>query len=125
MKEKPIIFVALIFIILAFPKAAICDHMDELIENFGNEYKAMIPPPNSSVDTDYKFGQIALGSFYTTKAISLLYQHNQELLVKYDEMLEKYDKIMKQNKEIIRLLSILVKGGSVKTYSSTSEVGQY
>lgn len=110
MKGKSITFVALIFIILVFPQVAICDPMDELIENFGNEYKAMIPPPNSSVDTDYKLGQLALGSFYTTNALSLLYKHNQELLVKYDEMLQKYDEIMKQNKEIIRLLSILVKG---------------
>lgn len=110
MKGKSITFVALIFIILVFPQAASCDPMDELIENFDNEYKAMIPPPNSSVDTDYKLGQLALGSFYTTNALSLLYKHNQELLVKYDKMLQKYDEIIKQNKEIIRLLSILVKG---------------
>jgi hypothetical protein len=86
--------------------------MDELIEKFGQEYEDLKPPSQfSSIKTDYKIGQAALGSFYTAKSISLLYGQNREVLAKYDDMISKYDEIIEQNKEIIRILSVIAKKG--------------
>ncbi|HIE53565.1 MAG TPA: hypothetical protein EYP90_00020 [Chromatiaceae bacterium] len=86
------------------------DPLEELLEEFEKQYEATRPPsPYSSVNSDYKLRQAALGTFYTTKAIGLLYRQNQELMSKYNEMLKKYDQIIEQNKEIIRILSTIAK----------------
>ena len=82
------------------------DPFEELMESFDKECNAIKPPSRySSVNSDYKLGQAALGTMYTAKAIGLLYRQNQQLLEKYNEMLQKYDKVIEQNNEIIRLLS--------------------
>lgn len=93
---------------LSLPMGVWADPMDDLIERFTHEYEAIEPPSRySSVRSDYKLGQAALGTFYTTQTLGLLYRQNQQLLEKYDEMLLKYDQIIQQNKEIIRILSVL------------------
>lgn len=94
---------------MIFPGNVFCDSMDELINQFGSEFEAVKPEPNSSVNTDYKLDQTAMGTLYTTKALSLIYSQNNELLTKYESMLQKYDEVIKQNKEIIRLLKIMAK----------------
>ncbi len=88
------------------------DPLDDLLSEFDKQYEAIKPPSEySSINTDYKLGQTALGTLYTTKAIALLYKQNQKLIEKYDEMLRKYDEIIRQNKEIIRILSAIAKKG--------------
>ena len=80
----------------------------DLMSEFGQAFEALQPPvPGSSVNSDYKIGQTALGTFYTTKTLGLIYDQNQELAQKYDQMLEKYDEVIQQNQEIIRLLRIM------------------
>jgi hypothetical protein len=80
----------------------------DLMNEFGQAFEALQPTvPGSSVNSDYKIGQTALGTFYTTKTLGLIYDQNQELSQKYDRMLEKYDEVIQQNQEIIRLLRIM------------------
>ena len=105
---KKTIFISL-FLAFAIVWAGIglCDPVDDLIDQFGKEFEAVKPPPNTSVNADYKLDQVALGAFYTTKTLSLIYKQNQAVMEKYDQLLVKYDKIIEQNKEIIKLLSIV------------------
>ncbi len=106
------IFIFSVFLLspLILCESAFCDSMDELIQHFGEEYDSIKKPsPNSSVNTDYQLDQAALGAVYTTKALSLIYRQNQEIMNKYDEMLQKYAETIKQNSEIIKLLKIIAK----------------
>jgi hypothetical protein len=94
--------------LMAWPAMGADQRAGELMREFGQAFEALQPPaPGSSVNADYKIGQTALGTFYTTKTLSLIYDQNQELGQKYDQMLEKYDEVIQQNKEIIRLLRIM------------------
>ena len=106
MKNILMVFAAMV-ISLFLCNYAQSDPMSHLIQQYGSDYEALVPPPNSSVRTDYKQEQIALGALYTTKAIGLLYQQNQLLIEKYDATLIKYDELIKQNKEIIRILTVI------------------
>lgn len=109
MKRLPAILIGLL-IGVCWGGIGLCDPVDELLDQFGKDYEAVKPPsPTSSVNTDYKLGQAALGAYYTTKTLGLMYKQNAELMAKYDEMIQKYDKLIEQNKEVIRLLSILAK----------------
>lgn len=104
--------VSLIFfcLALAWPGNAFCDPIDDLLGEFVREYEALKPPvPGASTESDYKIGQAALGTLYTTKTLKLLYRQNQEILARHDEMLRRYDEIIRQNQEIIRILSTLAK----------------
>jgi hypothetical protein len=99
----------IIFLLSVSPAIAFCDPMDDLLGQFEQEYQAAEPRSQySSVKSDYKIGQTALGAFYTTKMLSLLYKQNEEALAKYNEMIEKYDQIVEQNRQIIRILSLMV-----------------
>lgn len=105
------IFFSFLCVLVLFAGPATADPLAELMEEFSKEYDAARPPtPYSSVNSDYKLKQAALGSIYTTRTLGLLYRQNQQLMEKYDEMLLKYDQVIEQNKEIIDLLSILAKG---------------
>lgn len=108
--KKCAVFFLFLCVTVLFAGPARPDPLSDLMEQFSKEYNATKPPsPYSSVDSDYKIKQAALGSLYTTKTLGLLYRQNQQLLGKYDEMLQKYDEIIEQNKQIIELLSILAK----------------
>lgn len=105
------IFFSFLCVLVLFAGPATADPLAELMEEFSKEYDAARPPtPYSSVNSDYKLKQAALGSIYTTRTLGLLYRQNQQLMEKYDEMLLKYDQVIEQNKQIIDLLSILAKG---------------
>jgi hypothetical protein len=111
MKRFMFVLVTLFFC-FSFTGNGLCDPMEDLLEQFKKDYEAEEPSSQySSVKSDYKIGQAALGAFYTTRTVGLLYKQNQELILKYDEMLAKYDQIIEQNREIIRLLSALSNKG--------------
>jgi len=96
-----------IMVILAIAVCVSADPMEELIRSLGDEYEALRPAPNSSVGTDYPTRQAALGSLYTARSMGLIYQQNQEMLSRQGELADKYDEIIDQNREIIRLLTII------------------
>ena len=106
MNSKLICFM-MAMVIIAVSEYAHCDSMDDLSSEFSKSFEELIPPPNSSVRVDYKLDQVALGTRYTNKSLSLIYKQNQALFGQYNKMIEKYDKIIVQNDEIIRLLSII------------------
>lgn len=97
----------LMVVILASAVCVYADPMEELIQSLGDEYEAMIPAPNSSVGTDYPTRQAALGSLYTARSLGLIYQQNQEMISRQGELSDKYDEIIDQNREIIRLLTVI------------------
>ena len=108
--KRGIITSVFLMVIFLRPGTLFCDSMEDMVDQFGKEYEAMRPSsPNSSVNTDYRTGQTALGVFYTIKTLRLMYSQNKEMMGKYDEMLIKYNEIIKQNKEIIQLLNLMVK----------------
>jgi hypothetical protein len=107
---KRTFFVSLVLAVaIVFCGVAFADPMDDLIDQFEQQYDAQKPAPYSSVGADYKQAQAALGASYTTKALSLIYKQNQTAVDKYDQLIEKYDQIIEQNKEIIRLLTVIAK----------------
>lgn len=104
------VIISILCVVLLFAGYGRCDPLDDLMEQFGQGLEAAKPPSAySSVKSDYKIEQAALGTIYTTKALGLLYRQNQQLLEKYDEMLLKYDQVIDQNKKIIKLLSEIAK----------------
>lgn len=109
MKVLQAFWVVLICVVVMASSALGADQRaGELMSEFGQAFEALQPPaPGSSVNSDYKIGQTALGTFYTTKTLGLIYDQNQELAQKYDQMLEKYDEVIQQNQEIIHLLRIM------------------
>ena len=104
---KRTLILAVLMVLVSATASVLADPMDELIQSLDNEYDALTPAPNSSVGTDYPLRQAALGSLYATKSMGLIYQQNQEMLSRQGELAEKYDEIIDQNREIIRLLSII------------------
>ena len=103
-------FSVVILMVLFLAMYASADPMGALLDQFGREYEAVKPSSQySSVGTDYKLDQAALGTYYTTRSLSLIYRQNEEMMGKYDELLAKYDQVIEQNREIIRLLSQIAK----------------
>jgi len=106
--QRTILFLLLIAIL--WPGLAVAeDSMDALMEKFNQQYEALTPQPNSSVNDDYKMGQTALGVRYTNKILNLMHAQNQEMLAKHNEIMSKYDEIIIQNQEVIRLLTKIAK----------------
>ena len=105
MKTRTIICLAVA--ILAIAICVYADPMEDLIQSLGDEYEALRPAPNSSVDTDYPTRQAAIGALYTAQSLGLIYRQNQEMLSQQGELANKYDEIIDQNREIIRLLAII------------------
>jgi hypothetical protein len=102
-----------IFVVLLFAINAFADPMGDLLDQFSKEYEAVKPRSQySSVGTDYLLDQTALGTYYTTRSLSLIYRQNEQLMARQDELLEKYDQVIEQNREIIRLLSQIAKKGA-------------
>ena len=108
MKIKLTLFSCIIAVVILSGQA-FSDSMDELSEEFAKSYESLKPRPNSSVNSDYKLDQLALGSLYTNKSLNLIYKQNREMSEKYDSLITKYDQVITQNREIIRLLSIIAK----------------
>lgn len=93
------------------PGTAIGDPMEELMEEYQQDYKAVVPEPYSSVNSDYKLEQIAMGGLYITKSLSILFDQNRVMAARQEEMIRKYDQMIEQNREIIRLLNRIAKQG--------------
>lgn len=121
--KKILFFTMISILVFGGFSAMAADPLEELLEEFHKEYNAIKPSSQySSVNSDYKLGQAALGTLYTTKAIGLLYKQNQEILEKYDEMLRRYDKIIKQNREIIKILTSIAKSQNKRTRAENPEL---
>ncbi len=120
--KKMVFLVGLCVVLFGGGQVLAGDPLEELLEEFNKQYEAIKPPSQfSSVGSDYKLGQAALGTLYTTKAIGLLYKQNREILEKYNEMLRKYDKVIEQNREIIKILSQIAKNQERLRASDNSE----
>lgn len=96
-----------VLIITVSSQPGFCENMEDLMSQFGQAYEAAKPEKNSSINTDYKLEQAALGTYYSTKALNLIYEQNKDLTNKYEQMAERYNEIVEQNKEMIRLLKII------------------
>ena len=108
---KKILFTSIFVSLIMFcAQTGLCQSIEELNEQFDQEYNAIEPPSaTSSVGGDYVFRQTALSTRHTVQMLEVMSRQNQQLISKYDEMMEKYDEIIEQNNEIIRLLSELGK----------------
>ncbi|MFZ5573101.1 MAG: hypothetical protein ACOZF0_22090 [Thermodesulfobacteriota bacterium] len=107
--QKTLLLTA-ICLTMVWPASGFCDEMGTLMDEFGRAYEELAPSPNSSVNADYKLSQAALGGFYTTKSLGLIYRQNQKIAVQNEAIIEKYDKLIEQNNQIIGLLEIIAKG---------------
>ncbi len=110
-QKQRIFWVIVLSIVLGCPSAILSESMDEMAEQYEKEYQALVPPPNSSMNSDYKLGQVALGTMYTGKSIKRLYDQYQKQIDQNQIMMLKYDEIIRQNNEIINLLKIISKKG--------------
>jgi len=79
-------------------------YASDISDTFSDKYQSFVPKENSSVNSDYLFKQIALGSEYTIRMLDQLNGNNEELKEKFDVMIEKFDILIEQNKKIIKLL---------------------
>ena len=112
MRQKQRIFLLFVLLgVLGCPSTLFCESMDEMAEQYEKAYNALVPPPNSSMNSDYKLGQVALGTMYTGKSIKMLYDQYQKQIDQNQIMLLKYDEMIRQNNEIINLLKIIAKKG--------------
>ncbi len=113
MKFSVCLFSLLLGCTFAFtvPGTAFSDPMEELMDEYQQDFKAVVPEPYSSVNSDYKLEQIAMGGLYITKSLSILFDQNRVMAARQEEMLRKYDQMIEQNREIIRLLNRIAKQG--------------
>lgn len=111
-----------LLLLLLMTQGACGESMDNMINQFEKEFEAAKPAPNSSVNSDYKLEQAALGTLYTTRALNKLFEQNKEMLQRYDEMLFKYNEMIAQNKEMIRLLTIMVKKEAAEGKAETGAI---
>jgi hypothetical protein len=113
MMKRCCFLMMVILVVLFLGVDVFADPMGDLLGQFDKEYEAVKPRSQySSVGTDYLLVQSAVGIYYTTKSLSLLYGQNEQMMGKYDELLTKYDQVIAQNREIIRLLSQIAKKGA-------------
>ena len=108
MKKFFIIVSIQLVVLIMSSNRSFCDSVETIVEQFGEKYNALTPAPNSSVNTDYKQQQIAIGSFYSIKILEQIYNQNKELVQKNDQLLKNHDEMIQQNKKVIQLLTILV-----------------
>ncbi len=106
---KKIIVLAMLWLPMGMPKAATCDEMQIILDEYGQAYEQLKPSAGSSVNADYKLSQTALGGFYTTKSLALIYRQNMKIVAQNENMIKKTEKMIEQNNEIIRLLTIIAK----------------
>ncbi|MFH2059888.1 MAG: hypothetical protein ABIJ59_13420 [Pseudomonadota bacterium] len=79
-------------------------YASDISDTFSQKYNSLEPKENSSVDSDYLFEQIALGSKYTIMLLDQLNGNKDQLNEKVDVMIEKFDILIELNKKIIELL---------------------
>ena len=79
-------------------------HASDISDSFTQKYNSLFPPANSSVNSDYLYEQIALGSQYTIMLLDQLNTNNDTLNEKVDIMIEKFSILIEQNQKIIYLL---------------------
>jgi len=79
-------------------------HASDISDSFIKKYNSLFPAENSSVNSDYLYEQIALGSQYTIMLLDQLNTDNGTLNEKVDIMIEKFDILIEQNRKIIDLL---------------------
>jgi hypothetical protein len=79
-------------------------HASDISDSFSQKYNSLIPAENSSVQSDYLYEQIALGSQYTIMLLDQIDNSNDSLNQKVDIMVEKFNILIDQNKKIIELL---------------------
>ncbi|MDM8538183.1 hypothetical protein QUF70_15630 [Desulfobacterales bacterium HSG17] len=87
-------------------------HASDISDSFTQKFNSMIPAESSSVQSDYLYEQIALGSQYTILMLDQLTTGNENLNYKTDVMIEKFDILIEQNKKIIELLQKTKDSGS-------------
>lgn len=100
-------FGLVILLVSLLVASAHADPMQELIQTLGSEYEALMPAPSGSVGTDYPTRQAAIGSLYTARSIGLIYYQNQEMLAQQAAILSRYDRMIEQNRQIIKLLTVI------------------
>jgi Tfp pilus assembly protein PilN len=101
--KKSIIIIFLVLLSLPFIPAP-ADSSD-ISGTFLQEYNALTPREYSSVQSDYLFEQIALGSRYTILLLDQIKTRTDTGNDKIEKILEKLDTLIQQNQEIIKLLS--------------------
>ena len=94
---------------LGGPTILFCESMDEMAAQYERAYEAVVPPPNSSMNADYKMEQVALGTMYTARSLRMLYDQNRKLIDQNTAILLKYDEVIRQNNEMIKLLKVISK----------------
>lgn len=92
------------FLAAAWTVPAVAQSMDGLADQYRREYEAVKPRPGSSVGTDYKLDQIAMGALYTVQSIAMLHDQTDRILRNQEAMIERYDRMIRQNDELVRLL---------------------
>jgi len=110
--EKALSVLSLLILISAFLPAAgrtvSAQSMDGLVNQYQKEYEEVKPRPGSSVGTDYKLDQIAMGALYTVRSLSMLHDQNGQIIQNQQALMERHDRIIRQNEELVRLLRRLV-----------------
>jgi hypothetical protein len=103
---KRILFVLLCAVFIGLTSPGVhAETIDDAFEEFSQRFQSLRPPPGSSIHSDYKLEQAALGSYFSARMLALISKQNQELIARYDEIARKYDQMIKQNDKIIQLLS--------------------
>jgi len=79
-------------------------YASNISDTFSEKYSSLLPRENSSVNSDYLFEQIALGSEYTVRLLDQINDQNLSMDNKVDKIIEKFDVLIDQNQRIIDLL---------------------
>lgn len=87
---------------------AFAQSMDGLVDQYQKEYQEVQPRPGSSVGTDYKLDQIAMGALYTVRSLSMLHDQNDQIIQNQQALMDRCDRMIRQNDEMVRLLRRLV-----------------
>ena len=95
-------------LLLATEVTAFAQSMDGLVNQYQKEYEEVKPRPGSSVGTDYKLDQMAMGALYTVRSLSMLHDQNGQIIQNQQALMERYDRMIRQNDEVVRLLRRLV-----------------
>jgi hypothetical protein len=111
-KRKALGIGGVFFLISALPMGAgapaLAQSMGGLVDQYQKEYQEVKPRPGSSVGTDYKLDQIAMGALYTVRSLSMLHDQNDQIIQNQRALMDRYDRMIRQSDEVVRLLRRLV-----------------